>query len=65
MEYSKKQQKARNALIKMRAKGVKWKDLGAMTGVSFGYLSGIAEGYRQFSDVVADKIIAGCKGVKP
>jgi hypothetical protein len=35
-----------------------------MTGVSFGYLSGIKEGYRSFSDKIADRIIASAKVAK-
>jgi cyanate lyase len=64
MEYSKKQQKARTIIIKLREKGVAWRDIGEMTGVSFGYLSGIKEGYRSFSDKIADRIIASAKVAK-
>jgi lambda repressor-like predicted transcriptional regulator len=64
MEFSKKQAKARAVLARLRDKGVKWRDISMMSGVSIGYLSGICDGYRQFSDNIADKIIAGCKGAK-
>jgi hypothetical protein len=64
MEFGKKQTRARAILARLRSNGVKWRDISVMSGVSIGYLSGISEGYRQFSDSVADKIITGCKGAK-
>lgn len=64
MEFGKKQTKARAILARLRGKGVKWRDISVMSGVSIGYLSGISEGYRQFSDPIAEKIINGCKGAK-
>jgi hypothetical protein len=64
MEFGKKQTRARAILARLRSNGVRWRDISVMSGVSIGYLSGISEGYRQFSDSVADKIINGCKGAK-
>lgn len=65
MTLNKKQKQAQAAIQRLRDKRFKYCDIAMATGVSVGYLSGIAGGYRNFSDEVADKIIAGCKGVKP
>jgi len=66
MQLTKKQEKARKALEKLRASNRRWtwEEISAATGLQKGSLCGIHKGYRTFSEKTADKIIAGARLMK-
>lgn len=57
MTKTKIQERAVKALLKMRKNRLKFGEIAVASGISVGHLSGIAEGYKGFTDATAEKIL--------
>lgn len=44
-------------MLKMRKNRLKFGEIAVASGISVGHLSGIAEGYKGFTDATAEKIL--------